>query len=39
MKSIFVAKILFKDELIGVILVDLLKGILTVTVPKVISYK
>ena len=39
MKSIFLTKILFKEELIGVILVDPLKGILTATVLKVIRYK
>ena len=35
MKSIFLTKILFKEELVGVILVDPLKGILTATVLKV----
>ena len=39
MKSIFLTKILFKEKLIGVILVGLLKGILTATVLKVIRYK
>ena len=39
MKSIFLTEILFKEELIGVVLVDPLKGILTATVLKKIKYK
>ena len=39
MKSIFLTKILFKEKLLGVILVDSLKGILTVSVLKVIRYR
>ena len=39
MKSIFHTKISFKDKLIGVILVDPLKEVLTATELKVIRYK
>ena len=39
MKSIFLTKIFFKEELLGAIPVDPLEGILTATVLKVIRYK
>ena len=35
MKSIFLTKTLFKNELLGVILIDPLKGILTAKVQKI----